>query len=229
VQGRSCTGSITSLIPPEIKDDAFAETIRSIARRPDVHHVLEIGSSAGDGSTAAFVAGLREHAADARLFCMEVSLPRYRALQARYAPDGFVFCYHTSSVDLEEFPTAAEVEQFYRTVPSKLNEFPLEQVLGWLAQDVRYVRESGAPGDGIERIKRDHGVAQFDAVLIDGSEFTGVAELEHVYGARFLLLDDVRTFKNYANHQRLRGDPNYRLLCEDANLRNGFSVFERVG
>ena len=82
VQGRPCTGSITSLIPPEIKDDLFAATIRSIARRPDVHHVLEIGSSAGDGSTAAFVAGLREHAADARLFCMEVSLPRYRALQA---------------------------------------------------------------------------------------------------------------------------------------------------
>jgi hypothetical protein len=220
--------AITQLIPGEIKDDAFAATIRSIARRPDVKTVLEIGSSAGEGSTAAFVAGLREHPEDVKLFCMEVSRPRYQALRERYAADAFVHCYNASSVSLEEFSTETEVVEFHRNCHSNLNQYPLEQVIGWLAQDVRYVRESGAPGDGIEQIKREHRIDHFDVVLIDGSEFTGAAELRHVDGARFLLLDDICTFKNHANHERLLHDGRYRLLGEGREVRNGFSAFERV-
>jgi hypothetical protein len=68
----------------------------------------------------------------------------------------------------------------------------------------------------------------FDAVLIDGSQFTGSLELDDTYGARFLMLDDTSTFKNFTNYQRLRADPQYRLVGENPSLRNGYAIFERI-
>ena len=68
----------------------------------------------------------------------------------------------------------------------------------------------------------------FDAVPIDGSEFAGRAELEEVYCARFLLLDDTETFKNSENSRSLQADPAYRLIHADAETRNAFAVFERA-
>jgi hypothetical protein len=65
-------------------------------------------------------------------------------------------------------------------------------------------------------------------VLIDGSEFTGRAELDLVYGARFLFLDDVVSFKNYHNFHRLHRDSAYQLRGSDPHLRNGAALFERV-
>ena len=66
-------------------------------------------------------------------------------------------------------------------------------------------------------------------MLIDGSEFTGRAELDEVIGARFLLLDDTLTYKNYDNVRRLEADERYRLVEADRCVRNGFAIFERVG
>ena len=42
-----------------------------------------------------------------------------------------------------------------------------------------------------------YGVETLDAVLIDGSEFVGGAELDEVYGVRLLLLDDTETFRSW--------------------------------
>ena len=64
-------------IPPEIVDDEFYEVIRTLARTATVRTVLEIGSSTGEGSTRAFVEGLSENPVRPRLFCLEVSHPRY--------------------------------------------------------------------------------------------------------------------------------------------------------
>jgi hypothetical protein len=73
----------------------------------------------------------------------------------------------------------------------------------------------------------ENGIAQFGMVLIDGSEFTGRAELDEVYGAQYILLDDIGTFKNFENYERMRRDPAYHTLASNPALRNGFAVFER--
>ena len=69
------------------------------------------------------------------------------------------------------------------------------------------------------------GLAYFDLVLIDGSEFTGEEELRLVYGSRWITLDDVRTYKNWQNREILKADPAYRLWAENLSLRHGFSIF----
>ena len=217
------------LIPPEIAGDAFAHMIEEIAANPDVREILEIGSSSGEGSTAAWVRGALRNPRHPRLHCIEVSRERHAALVERWGDQDFVHCHHMSSIPAARLAAAAEVERFYCQVPSRLREFELATVLEWLQNEVEYLHDNGLSSFGIASIRERYGVETFDAVLIDGSEFAGRAELEEVYGARFLLLDDTETFKNWHTSRLLRVDSNYRLVRAEPQARNGFAVFERTG
>ncbi len=222
-------------IAPEIHGDAFHRSLFELAKRPDLHSFLEIGSSSGEGSTQALVSGIRtrDDRSDVRMFCMEISRARFEELQNNYADDGFVHCYNVSSIPAAAFPGAAEVERFhqvserYRFRP-KRRARKLTQTLGWLQRDLDYIAESGADGAGIRLIKQDQGIEFFDFVLIDGSEFTGERDLYEVIGAKVIALDDIRSFKCYNAHRILMADINYRLLEKRPHTRNGFSIFERV-
>lgn len=227
IKAKPSRSELDDVIAPEIKQDRFYDLIMSIAANQPLTNVLEIGSSAGGGSTEAFVRGLAVNPSKPRLFCLEVSKPRFNILRETYRPFNFVSCYNMSSVAIEEFPSAEDVAHFYRSVRSKLQRYELAEVLRWLRQDIDYVNSSGVDSGAIERIKEDHGITTFDLVLIDGSEFTGEVEFEKIYGAKIILLDDVDSFKNFKVRKRLLADPNYRLVIEDRELRNGFSIFRR--
>lgn len=227
-RARRRIGGLDFVIPPEIKGDDFYRAIIRVASEPGLGHVLEIGASGGAGSTEAFVTGILANPDPPVLHCIEVSAPRYDALVKRYADRDFVRCYRVSSVPVESFPPAAEVEAFHRSGASKFSAFPLKHVLGWLEQDVAYVRSHGIDTPGIRVIREANGIDHFGAVLIDGSEFTGVAELREVYGARFILLDDICTYKNHTNFRALSTDPTYRLVESSEAPRNGYAVFERT-
>jgi hypothetical protein len=216
------------IIPPEIKDDAFHSAIYRLVQSEPVQTILEIGSSSGEGSTDAFVKGIEANPHKPTLFCMELSHPRFQALQELYKDNPSVVCYNVSSVPLESFPTEKEVLQFMKTVKTSLRGFTEKEVIGWLRQDIEYVKAADVPQRGIELIKSAHNIENFDVVLIDGSEFTGQPELELTYGAKFILLDDIRAFKNYNNFMRLKNDPAYELIEEDQNLRNGYAIFRKV-
>jgi len=216
------------VIAPEIKDDLLYAAIVRVASTLGVRQMLEIGSSSGDGSTEAFVTGALANPDRPMLHCIEVSASRHAALVKRHAGQSFVHCYHTSSVGLGGFASAADVEQFYRGVGSGSWRVSLKEILAWLEQDVRYASSLSVAKGGIRMIKDQHGIDHFDAVLIDGSEFTGTAELAEVYGSRFLLLDDICTFKNHANFHALCSDDAYRVLESGDSPRNGYALFERV-
>ena len=218
---------LNRLIPPEIKNDEFYTAIHKIAKEEDIKTVLEIGSSSGEGSTEAFVMGLRQNPNKPVLFCMEISKTRFAELQNRYKNDLFVKCYNFSSVSLENFPEQQEVINFYRSNITNLNLYPLELILSWLNQDIEYVKNSGVADAGIRRIKQENNIEYFDVVLIDGSEFTGVAELNEVYGAKFICLDDISTFKNNINHHKLLNDSSYILVSQNTSVRNGYSIFQK--
>lgn len=224
----AANSELDQIIPPEIVNDEFHGLIAHLSRTAPLKHVLEIGSSAGGGSTSAFVAGLRQNPHRPALHCMEVSKARFEVLSRTYAEHAFVHCYNVSSIAVDEFPGEAEVEDFYRSTPSGLSQFPLDRVLGWLRQDIAYIRDSGTPQNGIELIKSRLGIDTFDLVLIDGSEFAGWVELGKVYGATYILLDDTNTFKSYRARERLLADPSYERIADNQNLRNGYSAFRRT-
>ena len=221
-------------ISAEIQNDAFFRALNTLARSPDVHTLLEIGSSSGEGSTQALVSALRERPDkdQVKLFCMEISQPRFEALTECYREDGFVHCFQKSSVPSSSFPPPEELAHFFRTVrykykPSKA-EAKLEQALSWRQADLDYLAQSGCDAHGIRHIKQQHDIDVFDFVLIDGSEFTGERELYEVMGAKYIALDDIMTFKCWNAHQILKNSANYRMVEQSRRLRNGYSVFERV-
>jgi len=216
-------------IPPEIRDDRFAAVIQEIASRPEVRLILEEGSSSGDGSTDAFVAGALRNPEPPQLHCVELSDVRFQLLVARHGHHDFVHCHNVSAVSSQRFASEADVADFCRGFRPWLKRRSRKRYLAWRDQDLSYVGASGKDRDGIREIREQHAPDGFDAVLIDGSEFTGAAVLEDVYGARFLLLDDIRSIKNYGNYQRLRKDGAYELIERSWRLRNGFAVFRRRG
>jgi hypothetical protein len=216
-----------SIIPPEIKDDMFSLMIINILRERDIQTILEIGASSGDGSTEAIMAG--KQGKNSKLFSIEVCTERFELLKERYKHDSNFFPYNVSSVSLDKFPTKAEVQFFIKTNPlSTLSPWPIQTILEWYDKDKEYIEKNKIPENGIALIKKEHEINVFDFVLIDGSEFLGKPELDEVYGAKFILLDDIRAFKNWANHRRLYNDPNYMLLLENNMLRNGFSIFMNI-
>ena len=215
------------LIPPEIKNDEFYVAIEKIAREEDIKTVLEIGSSSGEGSTEALVKGISANSNKPKLFCIEVSQSRFNELKKRYQKQSFVKPYNISSVDINDIPKEQEVIDFYQNYKTGLNNYPLQTVLNWFREGQEYLRKTGLTEDGIRKIKQENNIDDFDAVLIDGSEFTGSLELEGLYGAKYIMLDDINTFKNYKSHRRLLADPNYELVAKNLYVRNGYSIFKK--
>jgi hypothetical protein len=195
-----------------------------------VRTILEIGSSSGDGSTDAFVAGALENpAGPPTLHCIELSRERFTRLVARHGARDFVHCHRVSSVRLARFATHEDIDRFCAGFRPWLRRRSRSTYHRWLAQDRAYVEASAAGTDGVRDVAARHGIDRWGAVLIDGSEFTGNALLDDVYGAAWLILDDIRAMKNHANHGRLRRDPAYELAERSWTLRNGYAVFRRTG
>ncbi|HIJ88372.1 MAG TPA: glycosyltransferase family 4 protein [Desulfuromonadales bacterium] len=219
---------LDQIIPPEIRDDEFYHLLRDLTAREPIITALEIGSSSGDGSTAALVDGLSRNRTRPMLYCLEASQSRFCQLSERYAQTPFVRCLNASSVTVDKFPSESAVEFFWHNSKTNLSLYPLATVLNWLRDDIRYLKESGVEQGGIAAIKISYGIDRFDLVLIDGSEFTGEAELDELIGARWIALDDINAYKNLRNYQRLSKDPDYKLIAENWQLRNGYALFRHI-
>ena len=118
-----------------------------------------------------------------------------------------------------------DIAEFYGTNKTALNQYPLDQVLGWYHECI----ESAEPysTNAIEDIHIEHKV-DFNFVLIDGSPFSGEAELRCVRPflaeKAIIALDDVNDIKNLANYNKLKGFA--KLLWEDWSVRNGAAIFQ---
>lgn len=218
------------LLPPQVKNDSFYRALIAVAATPGVTNILEIGASSGQGSTEALVNGaMKNPGGPPHIHSIEVSKARMGSFLDTWKAFPFVHGYNTSAVPTASFPSKDDIAEFYRTVRSKLRNVRLERVQGWLQQDLDYLAEHpDLDVHGIRRIKAQARVGTFDAVLIDGSEFTGKAEMEEVYGATWLMLDDTRSYKNWDNMARLLKDPAYRLVKKSRWTRNGWAVFQRT-
>lgn len=219
--------SLDAIIPPEIVDCKLAHALTRLAARPDIHIIIEIGSSSGDGSTAAIVKGMDGNPSKPMLHCFEMSAMRFGKLCDRYLERRDVMCWAGCTVGPADFLSEEQVENFYQFNHTNLNKYALETVLAWLKQDLDYLQQD-IPVDSLNHFLM-HRITDLNSlmVFIDGSAFTAQSELELVHDARIVVLDDTNDCKNFHNYHRLKNDPIYRLIEEDQNLRNGYAVFER--
>lgn len=221
--------TLDKIINPEIIGDSFYNLLFDLAQKPEVKNILEIGSSSGAGSTHAFVEAIskRTDSSLVNLFCMEVSLSRFSILREKYLNFPFVKPYNLSSISTNEFPTSEDIIHFYNSTRTNLNNFPLDTVLDWLDQDIKYVSKNVKDCNGIRKILYENNLKKFDLVLIDGSEFTGEIELYSVIGSNYIALDDINAYKCFNCYNILRNHVAYTLINQDINLRNGYAIFKR--
>lgn len=217
------------IIPGEIRDDDFSKHIKEIASNKTNKFFVEIGSSAGGGSTKQFIESLlkREDKGLCKLICFEVSQPRLARLKTAYGQHHFVYVYNQSSIKLSEYPNYKDVIAFYLKTKSNLNRYGLIVVLSWLRLELKYLRKKGlATNSGLEIMQKDFD-GDIDVLLIDGSEFTGEAEFRYLKSAKYVLLDDINSFKNMRNYLNLSNSNDHQIIAVNRTLRNGYAIFKR--
>ena len=222
---------MNNLIPPEIINDEFSDWIRRVCSDSASATILEIGASSGEGSTQQILEGVSQSETPKTLFCVEFIRERFEQLQQNLKQHDFAHAVHGSTVDLNNHPTRDGVIEFFSSNPTHARNYRVDDFLRWHGEGIDLLKEAAANKmslDVIGMIQETHGIETFDIVLLDGSEFTGLVELYKVYGAKYILLDDICTYKNAESHWALSDDPNYVLLHENRSLRNGFSVFKRT-
>ena len=144
---------LDEVIQPEILNDSLYQKIQEIASNPIIRDILEIGSSSGIGSTKAFYEGMKSNS-QARLFCLEISKPRFKELLLEYYLFNNVHCFNMSSVSLLDFLTGEEVFDFCVNNPSHLSGHFVDELLRWLLQDLEYIIREKIPENGIDFNRR---------------------------------------------------------------------------
>ena len=194
--------------------DSFGKALAKYSEGLDVG--LEIGGGTGDGSTQCI--------RTKRLFSIENHPDRIGRHSMNLSARGGVAINGTATLP-KLWMNQLDIAEFYGTNKTALNQYPLDQVLGWYHECI----ESAEPysTNAIEDIHFEHNV-DFNFVLIDGSPFSGEAELRCVRPflaeKAIIALDDVNDIKNWANYHKLKGFA--KLLWEDWSVRNGAAIFE---
>ena len=170
-----------------------------------------------------------------RLFCIEAVQQMYSALALTRAP--YMKCYRVCSSNPKKHYSDAEIERFFREDwPKAPFETPAErQDPNWHKRERdrynKYFFKERLPLDGVELIKERNQVEGFDLALVDGGTYSGRSDVAAVYGAKYLVLDDIHTLKCTWSFRELQHDSNYRLImhkpCTEAHF--GYAAFERVG
>jgi len=195
-------------------NDSFGEALAKYTKGLGIG--LEIGGGTGDGSTQCILTD--------KLFSIENHPDRIGRHRMNLEAKGGVSVQGTAVVS-DLWMNKQDVAEFYRTTKTNLNQYPLQMVLGWHDECVETAKSYQT--NSIEDINFKYNV-NFDFVLIDGSPFSGEAELRCVrpFLAKktIIALDDTNDIKNWKNYHKLSLFG--KLLWEDWSVRNGAAIFE---
>lgn len=195
-------------------NDLFGQALAKYSKGKKVG--LEIGGGTGDGSTQCIFTE--------KLFSIEINPERIGRHRMNLEAKGGVSI-QGSAVTRGLWMNKFDILEFYTNRKTNLNQYSSEMVLGWYSECLDLAKPYTT--NAIEDIHFDHNV-DFDFVLIDGSPFSGEAELRCVRPflaeKAIIALDDINDIKNYDNYHKLKNHT--ELLWEDWNIRNGAAIFQ---
>lgn len=208
------------------RNDDFGKAIIATCNNYNIKTALEIGSWDGTGSTQCLIEGMEKHD-NKRLVCLEICLDKFNELCKNTAKHNWVKCYNQSSIsyinmlykDFEEIWNSP-----YNYIPKQINNISNKLAASeWFKRDIEMINmfKYGY----IE----EHQNETYDAVLIDGGEFSGYSEFKLLKNrTNFFILDDYyNAFKcNQVEHE-LNTDINWEKISSNKTARNGWAIFKR--
>ena len=208
-------------MPAEItRVDTFGLAIAETVRACGFSSVLEIGSYDGLGSTQVFIEALR-HRLSPRLVCLEANPTRWQRLCENTMAFPWVKPLCQSSISLASL-TPQDFDRDVWGSPYNGLAYPRDTVREWWEQTQRYL---ACVREGYLEANAD----TFDAVLIDGDEFTGYDEFRLIKNrVQCIMLDDAfRAYKCHRVNRELASDPRWFPVWCDSTVRNGAAIWVR--
>jgi len=209
------------IFPDEIDTELFFIIQKIIIDDQTIKTVIDIGASEGNGSSRAVVTTLGR-GNNIKLFCIEPDIEKYELLCSRFSTE--VKTFNASSVKLDDYMSENDVIYYYNSILTILNFYTLEHVLTLMSNELGMLNKANSV-DCVNSIKKDFAISKFDMAILDGSLFTGKADLDNVYGSRYLVLNHIRSIKNYSNYVRLLSDGAYKLIDYNFHSGCGYAVF----
>lgn len=182
----------------------FGKMLTKLASSADV--ILEIGGFFGLGTTRCLVDGLKR---DSKLYSLDYDTGPQAHARTLYGNDPRVVFITGTIVKPEEF------QEFIHPEPAITREI-------YYGPEKDYNAESPYVLDQIPE--------KIDLLLLDGGEWVSEVEFRKLYKrCKFIALDDVNPRKSNKNWRARDALMVYgwKLIGEDMNERNGWSVFRR--
>jgi|GEM_PF-1097909 len=206
-------------MPELILKGGFARAIFLCLQTYRCSRVLEIGSFDGDGSTQVLISAIKG-LPGRHLDCLEFIPQRYANLVKNTREHDWVRPFQLTSISYDSLSKTdfeRDVRPFYAGQPTS----QIETIQSWWRSDVEQMKT-------YKNGFLNSNPLQYDAVLIDGGEFTGFDEFrilrEH---ANCFMLDDTICFKCSEVRRELISDPAWEMIFDDIKERNGSSIFVR--
>lgn len=193
-------------------NDSFGKALAKYSQGLEVG--LEIGGGTGDGSTQCIKTK--------ELTSLEIHPDRIGRHQFNLDSRQGGMAIHALSSNPMKWMSVDEVTDFYYNTTTKLNQYPLEQIIEWHKEDFRTASKY-AYGEIYLSDK-------IDFLLLDGGAFSGKADLEawlpKVRDGGIIALDDTNDIKNKYGYDWLM-ETAHDCLWQEKTWRNGCAIFRK--
>lgn len=171
--------------------DKLGASISHLVKELKLKVNLEIGSWDGTGATRCFIDAMKDFSKKS-LTCLEIDKKKFNSLVKNVGDYSWVKCYNRSSINCNKLIDFG-FDRIWNSLFNPLVHFTdtkKETVEEWYTGDVDLMKKY--PQGFLEE---DHTI--YDAVLIDGGEFTGYFEFELLKNRTnvFFLDDSFRSYK----------------------------------
>lgn len=204
-------------------NEPFGQLIRDTIVKHGYRYNLEIGSHDGTGSTQCFIEGMKAIYGDRMLHCIEIDDVRFEDLRKNIPYALWILPLKMSSIPADKMIPKSFVEIWDSPFNNHARETQFERwvVEKWYNEDLHL----GSEGF----LTSQYCLPAYDSVLIDGNEFTGYSEFVLLKEkTKCFFLDDVHhAYKCSQAYEELKKDPDWMLMHERPDVRNGFAVFIR--
>jgi len=216
--GRLCGEK--SIMAELVINSKFGGVVFRLVRTLRFEKILEIGSFDGDGSTQVLIEAMKPFATK-RLVCLELREDRFQNLVRNTSRHPWVELVNASSISWKSFSNRdfdSDIWPHYAGASAE----DYARVKSWWQSDVSAIQ-------GSFRAYLEEEEEFFDAVLIDGGEFSGYDEYRVLRKRTdcFILDDVFKAFKNNRVFKELSDDGMWSLLHADRDDRNGTAIFVR--
>lgn len=196
------------------KTSRFLIALETAASDLDVKKIIQIGAGIGDGPTYNLLRPLQRKQG-AALILIELSKRNFEILSNQYARFPFVICYNGSTVSSGSYKTRLQVKSFFWDNDTDFRRRSLDEVYQNRLDEIEYMTARGFTSAILPGL-----ISGADLVLINGSEFTSVAEynISIEVSPLYFALWETNSIKNYTNFQSLSENAFYELHTSGKEL-----------